>query len=163
MLYVYPNRDRLIANPESVLQMILQSLDKTLMLPEVQGACLRYLQIFSYQHRSDDAYEFRWAAAHDPRACRPASFTFKDDGYKASIDFVSRYNGVTYLAAFPHDTERRFTKEDVERYYKIAAHYAPRYETRLLPFSFHRFSDWCVKESAETQTLYCVPAERLKY
>lgn len=163
MLYIYPNRDRLIADPDSVLQMILQTIDETLMLPEVQGACLRYLQNFSYQHRSDDAYEFRWAAAHDPRACKPVSFTFKDDGYKANLDFVSRYNGVTYLAAFPHDTERRFTKEDVERYYKIAAHYAPRYETRLLLFSFHRFSDWCVKESAETQTLYCVPVERLKY
>ncbi|MBR2732504.1 MAG: ATP-binding protein, partial [Clostridia bacterium] len=157
MLYIYPNRDRLIANPESVLQMILQTIDKTLMLPEVQGACLRYLQNFSYQHRSDDAFEFRWAAAHDPQAYKVVSFTFKDDGYKANLDFMSRYNGVTYLAAFPHDTERRFTKEDIERYYKIAAHYAPRYETRLLLFSFHRFSDWCVKESAETQTLYCVP------
>ena len=126
MLYIYPNRDCLIADPNSVLQMILQTID-------------------------------------DPQAYKPVSFTFKDDGYKANLDFVSRYNGVTYLAAFPHDTERRFTKEDVERYYKIAAHYAPRYETRLLLFSFHRFSDWCVKESAETQTLYCVPVERLKY
>ena len=163
MLYIYPNRDRLIANPKSVLQTITQSIDKTLMLPEVQGACLRYLQNFSYQSRTNDAYEFRWAASHDPQAYKPVSFTFKEDGYKAIIDFASRYNGVTYLAAFPHDTERRFTKEDIERYYKVAAHYAPRYETRLLLFSFHRFSDWCVKESAETQMLYCVPVERLKY
>ena len=162
MLYIYPNRERLIANPEDVMQTVLQTIDKTLMLPCVHGACKRYLQQFSYQNRMEESADIRWAATRFPQAFQPVSFTFKD-GCKVKIDFICKYRGVTYFAVFPRNAEQRFTKEDVERYYRVMRRYAPPFDTRLLLFGFHRFSDWCVKESAETKSLYCIPVERLKY
>jgi AAA+ ATPase superfamily predicted ATPase len=163
ILYIYRNTDKLVSSPEKLLKHISDTVDKRIVLPAVTEACIRYMMEFNYPNRSGMDYEIGFQVSNYGLNIKPVKYTFKDNKYSVSFDCKIDCDGTRVIVIFPHDMDKRYTKNDILRIYHIMRSQGPLYNQMLMIFSFNRFSDWCVHESGETSNLFFIPVDRLKY
>ena len=89
-------------------------------------------------------------------------FRFKD-GYALKLNYCVRIDSQTLIAILPDSLDKRYTKEDIEHIRAAVNRFDTLYDTDIIVFSLHRFSDWCVHEASKNELLHLVTMERLKY
>ena len=76
---------------------------------------------------------------------------------------VFRVEKTKDFGIFPHDLNKRYTKEDYTQITKAIRRYEGLNSAYIFLFSLYRFSDWIVHKAAYNDLLYPVTVERLKY
>lgn len=94
---------------------------------------------------------------------KPVKLKHKN-GFRFQFDCIIEDGGKSLLCVFPHSFDERITKEQMDHYLNVAAHYSNLCDkTSLVVFSVNRFSDWCVHQASLFNQVFCVTAERLRY
>lgn len=79
------------------------------------------------------------------------------------MDLCVKTDYSSFYFVFPHALDERYTKEYMEKIYKVVSKFDSIYNSHITVFSLSRFSDWCVHEASVNDWLHLVTMERLKY
>lgn len=157
--YVYGKRSLQLGKPDILLQTVKESIDKAVALPALQAACMRYMQeVPKYELRP--VYSLTNPDADGIKKAVPVKFR---DGTTIILDYYGSEDGESIFGIFPHDLDKRYTKEDYTRITKAISRYEGLNSAYIFLFSLYRFSDWIVHKAAHNDLLYAVTVERLKY
>lgn len=158
-LYVYGKLSLQLAKPDMLIQIVKESIDDAVALPALQAACMRYMQeVPKYELRP--VYHLTDPDSDNIKKAVPVKFR---DGTTVILDYYGSEDGESLFGIFPHDLDKRYTKEDYTRITKAISRYEGLNSAYIFLFSLYRFSDWIVHKAAYNDLLYAVTVERLKY
>lgn len=157
--YVYGKQNLQIATPDLLLQTVKESMDEAVALPALHAACMRYIQEVS-KYELTPVYRLQ---SPDSDAIKKAVPVNLRNGSTVILDYYGSEDGDSLFGIFPHDLDKRYTKEDYERITEAISQLEGLSSARIFLFSVHRFSDWIVHKAAYNDLLYAVTVERLKY
>ena len=152
--YVYGNKAMQVSDPEQLVSMVIEDIDKGLALQTFQRACYRYLQYSTKDILRVQRFQ------RDPRVLRDVE-VIKGEGLK--LTYCEIAEGQSLFTIIPNDLERRYTKEDLANIRETVLQLPGGYENQILLFSMHRFNDWIVHQAHLDDELHLVTIERLKY
>lgn len=158
-LYAYGKRSLQLTKPDMLMQMVKESIDEAVALPALHAACTRYIQEVP-KYELTPVY---WLQSPDSDSIKKAVPVKLRDGSTVILDYYGSEGGDSLFGIFPHDLDKRYTKEDYERITKAISRLEGLSSARIFLFSLHRFSDWIVHKAAYNDLLYAVTVERLKY
>ena len=157
--YVYGKQNLQVATPDLLLQMVKESIDEAVALPALHAACTRYIQE-APKYELSPVY---WLRSPDSDAIKKAVPVKLRDGSTVILDYYGSEDGDSLFGIFPHELDKRYTKEDYERITKAISQHEGLKSAYIFLFSLYRFSDWIVHKAAHNDLLYAVTVERLKY
>ena len=158
-LYVYGKLSLQLTKPDMLIQIVKESIDEAVALPALQAACMRYMQeVPKYELRP--VYHLADPDSDNIKKAVPVKFR---DGTTVILDYYGSEDGESLFGIFPHDLDKRYTKEDYTRITKAISRYEGLNSAYIFLFSLYRFSDWIVHKAAYNDLLYAVTVERLKY
>ena len=146
-----------ITDPQRLLNMAVKTIDKAVALPALEDSCIRLI---------DNKWSIDSGNLIDryiKGKTKPVKLKHKN-GFRFQFDCIIESGGKALLCVFPHSFDERITKDQMDHYLTIAAHYGNLCDkTSLVVFSVNRFSDWCVHQASLYNQVFCVTAERLRY
>lgn len=155
-LFVYGHRSQQVSDPDGLLRYVLENIDQKLALPAFYRSCFRFLEM------SGKEYLFPYLYPSAAELTTDVPFRFKD-GYKLKLNYCVQVDSQTLIVLFPDSLDKRYTKEDIEHIRAAVNRFDTLYDTDIIVFSLHRFSDWCVHEASKNELLHLVTMERLRY
>lgn len=157
--YVYGKQNLQAATPDLLLRVVKESIDEAVALPALHAACTRYIQE-APKYELSPVY---WLRSPDSDAIKKAVPVKLRDGSTVILDYYGSEDGDSLFGIFPHELDKRYTKDDYERITKAISQHEGLKSAYIFLFSLYRFSDWIVHKAAHNDLLYAVTVERLKY
>jgi len=154
-LFVYGRRGQQVSDPDGLLRYVLENIDQKLALPAFYRSCFRFLEM------SGKEYLFPYLYPSAAELTTDVPFHFKD-GNKLKLNYCVQVDSQTLIVLFPDSLDKRYTKEDIEHIRTAVNRFDTLYDTDIIVFSLHRFSDWCVHEASKNELLHLVTMERLR-
>ena len=89
-------------------------------------------------------------------------YRFKN-GSTIKLNYVQQIEARTLVGVMPENLDKKYTKKEIQRIRFAVSRLETLYNTDIVVFSLHRFSDWCVHEARINDFFHPVTVERLKY
>ena len=154
--YVYGKNILQVTDPDRLFDYVRSDIDKSLAVPSFRAACMRFID----EAPKTELFDFRCSKAVEVK--KSAAFKFRD-GSRVVMDLCVKTDYSSFYFVFPHTLDERYTKEYMEKIYKVVNKFDSIYNSHITVFSLSRFSDWCVHEASVNDWLHLVTMERLKY
>ena len=154
MLYIYPNRDLQICDPEKIVRLVNENIDADLTLDCFREAAFRHaINTPKFADRLDDISK---SVITKNLHCRlttgkDLTYTVIDNGFNEGA-----------LLIVPEDLNARFEESDIWAIKRFMEK-EDIWNKMVLIFSLHRFSDWCVHFFHVHDDWFGITVERMKY
>ena len=155
-LFVYRNRSQQVADPDGFLRQVMENIDEKLALPALYRSCTRYLE------RHWKLYLFPYQEEKTIGQKNGVEYRFKN-GSTIKLNYVQQIEARTLVGVMPENLDKKYTKKEIQRIRFAVSRLETLYNTDIVVFSLHRFSDWCVHEARINDFFHPVTVERLKY
>ncbi len=157
--YVYGKQSLQLVKSDILMQLVKETLDEAVALPALHAACTRYIQNVP-KRKLSPICSLTDPDADNTKKAVPVKLR---DGSTIILDYYGSEDGESLFGIFPHDLNKRYTKEDYTQITKAIRRYEGLNSAYIFLFSLYRFSDWIVHKAAYNDLLYPVTVERLKY